>query len=417
MVYSRRAQHNITLEPATEHDVVQTVRFANEHNLPFLAVASGHGAITTVERLQNGIEIWMRQLSSISIAEDGKTATFGGGVLVNNVTDALWSAGKQTVTGGCECVSLLGPGLGGGHGFLQGRHGLISDQFIAMNIVLADGSLHTLNPESELWWAVQGAGHNFGIVTSVTSKIHEVKHPNWAYQSFIFTGDKVEGLYETINRHLLKNGTQSVDIINYSFFFNHPGMDPVSPVIAFFILQEGVDAVDPVYTAPFTALGSSPPCQKAGFVNIRFPIELQTYNISAQRQVYDVFASAIRANPALNGSLFLFEDCSTQGVKAVPHESTAYPFRQSNLLVAPLIIYKSSGAELDERAEELGVSLRQILHEASGQDELHAYVNYAFGNEDVKSWYGYEEWRQERLLALKNKYDPDREFSFYAPIA
>ena len=42
----------------------------------------------------------------------------------------------------------------------------------------------------------------------------------------MFTGDKVEALYGNINKHLLKGGTQSVNIINYSFFFNLPTLDP-----------------------------------------------------------------------------------------------------------------------------------------------------------------------------------------------
>ena len=210
-------------------------------------------------------------------------------------------------------------------------------------------------------------------------------------------------------------------------------------MIAFFILQEGVSVVDKRYTDPFTALGPAvtdsgtgdytklaawtsngekdPPCQKAGFVNTRFPIDLEVYDVPAQRKVYNDFAAGLKATPALNNSLFLFEGYSLQGVKAVPADSTAFPFRQNNLLVAPLIIYSPAGKDLDKKAEKLGESLRQTLFKASGKKELQTYVNYAFGNENTKNWYGYEKWRQDRLLALKNKYDPDRKFSFYAPIA
>ena len=72
---------------------------------------------------------------------------------------------------------------------------------------------------------------------------------------------------------------------------------------------------------------------------------------------------------------------------------------------------------MDEKAAKLGNDLRQILYEGSGRSELHTYVNYAYGDESLQNMYGYEEWRQERLLSLKNKYDPDRKFSFYSPIA
>lgn len=200
-----------------------------------------------------------------------------------------------------------------------------------------------------------------------------------------------------------------------------------------------MDAVDPTYTAPFIALGpvaskggtgdytnlaawtgnalESPPCQKVGLVNTRFPIDLDTYNIQAQRKIYDLFASTLEEIPALNGSLILFEGYSLQGVQAVPEESTAVPFRENHLLVAPLLLYKAENKKLDEQSRKLGEKLRDILFRASGKKERDTYVNYAFGEEGVKNWYGNDAWRLQRLRALKRKYDPKGRFSFYAPIA
>jgi FAD/FMN-containing dehydrogenase len=45
------------------------------------------------------------------------------------------------VTGACECVGLVGPLLGGGHGYLQGFYGLVSDNLISARVVLWDGSV------------------------------------------------------------------------------------------------------------------------------------------------------------------------------------------------------------------------------------------------------------------------------------
>jgi hypothetical protein len=43
-----------------------------------------------------GIEIYLPQLNTISIAKDNKSVTVGGGTNSKNLTDALWAAGKQT---------------------------------------------------------------------------------------------------------------------------------------------------------------------------------------------------------------------------------------------------------------------------------------------------------------------------------
>jgi hypothetical protein len=72
------------------------VKYADSQNISFLAVNGGHGAITTVGKLHGGIEIWLNQLSSVEIAQDGATAKIGGGTLSKTVTDSLWAHGKQT---------------------------------------------------------------------------------------------------------------------------------------------------------------------------------------------------------------------------------------------------------------------------------------------------------------------------------
>ncbi|KAK3381236.1 FAD-dependent oxygenase [Podospora didyma] len=441
--YLEAPKVNIVVVPATENDVVQTVKFAALFNLPFLAFNGVHGAITTLGRMDYGIEIDLSQLSSVQIAPDGMTAKIGGGTLSKTITDTLWPAGKETVTGTCECVSYLGPALGGGHGWLQGHYGLASDQLVSANIVLADGTLRTVDAQSDLWWAIRGAGHNFGIVTSVTSKIYPRTQTSWALKMFIFTGDRLEALYQATNDHLLKNGTQPVSVINYSYWVNIPAIDPNAPVMVFYIIQEGTTAVSPTFTSPFDALGpvstdslsgtyrdlaawtgsalDSPVCVKgAGLANPRFPIYLKTYNTTAQRLVYNLYASAVSSpGSPFSDSSFLWEGYSTQGVKSIDSASSAYAFRGVNdLLIAPTITYTVTDAARDAQARVLGNQLRELLRQGSGSaaQRAPAYVNYAYGDEGPKGWYGEEEWRQARLRGLKRKYDRDGRFSFYAPI-
>ncbi|KAK6829516.1 hypothetical protein PG987_010100 [Apiospora arundinis] len=431
---------DIVVVPSTEEDVVKIVTFANEHSVPFLATNGFHGSVTTLGKMTHGIEIFLSQLSTVEIAQDGKTAKIGGGIRGKALIDALWAAGKQTVTGACECVGYLGPGLGGGHGWLQGHHGLVSDQYLSFNIVLANGTLATIDETSELFWGLKGAGHNFGIVTSVTSKVYDVQFPNYAIETIFFSGDKVEEVYELANDLWITNGTAPEGLNNWSYWFFDPTIDPEKPVIVMYIIQEGVDAVDRIHTAPFHQLGpimtqlksgdyrdlaawtgislADGPCQKTGKANPRFPIYLKSYNPQAQKKIYELFREATTGSPnaPFAGSLFMFEGYSQQGVKAFADDASAFAYRSDNLLIAPLLIYPP-GEELNKKAQELGNRLRQVLFEGSGQATLNTYVNYAYGDETPRAWYGSDSWRQERLASLKQKYDPEGRFSFYAPIA
>lgn len=207
-----------------------------------------------------------------------------------------------------------------------------------------------------------------------------------------------------------------------------------------YIIQEGVDAVDTKYTKPFHDLKplaispqsgtykdlakwtgialESPPCQDFGFNNPRFPIYTKSYNLTAQRLAYDAYASAVSSadSPYFN-SIFMFEDYASAGIRSRDNSASAFGFREDLILAAPLIIYNSTGKAEDASVKELGEKLREIIREGTGRDELHTYVNYAYGTEGPENWYGHEIWRQNRLKALKKKYDPKGKFSFYAPIA
>ncbi|CAK7212664.1 hypothetical protein SCUCBS95973_001540 [Sporothrix curviconia] len=442
---------NLIVVPATEQDVVQTVLFANKQNVPFLATNGAHGSVTSLGGLQGGIEIYLTQLSSIDISADGTTVTVAGGVHSKNLTDALWAANKQTVTGTCECVSYLGPGLGGGHGWLQGHHGLVSDQFLSLNVVLASGELVTVSETSnpDLFWSMRGAGHNFGIVTSVTSKIYDVEFPNYAIQTVTFSGDQVEAAYTLANELFLPGGvsTQPATFSQWSYWFFEPELDASGPVLQFYLIEEGVDAVNATVVDAFNAISplssvpatgtyldlaawtgidiSAGPCQKIGNAYPRFPIYLTQYDPAAVRNAYTLFKEMTTANGSLfTGSLFLFEGYSQEGVKAPGDDATAFAYRADNILGAPMIAYTPDGtAALDQTAANWGTQMRNALWAGASAEgsvgsyaSLHSYVNYAFGDETQDSWYGEDAWRQTKLTSLKKQYDPKGVFSFYAPI-
>ena len=101
----------------------------------------------------------------------------------------------------------------------------MTDQFVSIDVVLASGELETIDASSDLFWAMQGAGHNFGIVTSVTSKVYDIKHRDWAIETLVFSGDKIEEVYKAANKHFVKEGKQDVDVVNWSYWLNDPELD------------------------------------------------------------------------------------------------------------------------------------------------------------------------------------------------
>ena len=105
------------------------------------------------------------------------------------------------MTGLCECVSVAGPLLGGGHSLLQARHGFALDNLISADVVLANGTAVTASSDTnpDLFWALKGAGHNFGIVTSMQLKVYDIQS-NWNVNVFIFTNDKLETVLKIVNQ-------------------------------------------------------------------------------------------------------------------------------------------------------------------------------------------------------------------------
>lgn len=119
----------------------------------------------------------------------------------------------------------MGAGLGGGYGRYEGFYGLVLDNIVDMNVVLANGTRTFVSATSnpDLYWAMRGAGHNFGIVTKLTYKIHDEISPTWYTTTMIFKQDKLEQVFNQLNK-LIANGTMPARVINYALFVLDPSI-------------------------------------------------------------------------------------------------------------------------------------------------------------------------------------------------
>ena len=119
----------------------------------------------------------------------------------------------------------MGPGLGGGFGRYEGYFGLILDNIIEMDVVLADGSFITVSESShpDLYWGMRGAGHNLGIVTRFRIKIYDIPYPSWHTTSLVFTNDKLEAVFQELNA-FAGNSIQPKEAIFYSLYALNPAI-------------------------------------------------------------------------------------------------------------------------------------------------------------------------------------------------
>ncbi|KAI0556212.1 FAD-binding domain-containing protein [Xylaria curta] len=426
------------VQVATEGDIQQSVRYANEHNMAFFGRAGGHGATEAMGLAQNALQIDFRKMSYVDIAADGKSAKIGGGATVKQVVAALEAVGKRTVTGICECVGISAPILGGGHGWLQGEYGLAADQVISARLILGSGEVVTVSKDShpDLFWAIRGAGHNFGLVAEWEYRIYDAnpKAAKWSYEIFMFSGDKLEALF-TLHNEMQK--TQPAHAIHWSYIIRPAALNLDHPILWYAIIYDGPEAEAREYAKPLHDIGSimiqagtatthelaaltfqdsdGPGCAY-GMTSLRFPIGLKTFDVPAVRRVFDYIDQSFQDIPEIAGSFFLLEGYSTQAVQTIDERSTAFPHRADNLLVTSYIQY-APDPRIDPLADAYGRELRRILLDASDDPlHLHAYVNYANGDEDLRAVYGWEDWRLEKLRKLKAQWDPENKFRYYVPL-
>jgi FAD/FMN-containing dehydrogenase len=163
--YLRSGEPGLVLRPGTAAEVAEALAFARQQQVPLAVRSGGHG-ISGRSTNDGGIVIDLARLHGIDVT--GTRVRVESGATWGHVAQALAPSGLAMSSGDFGDVGVGGLATAGGIGFLARKFGLTIDHVTAAELVLADSRIVRADAAEnpDLYWALRGAGANFGIVTA-----------------------------------------------------------------------------------------------------------------------------------------------------------------------------------------------------------------------------------------------------------
>jgi FAD/FMN-containing dehydrogenase len=394
-------------------DVEAVVRLARETGLELAIRSGGHsGAGHSVT--EGGIVLDLSDLKAVDIDVDGRTAWCETGLTAAEVTAAVGAHGLAIGFGDTGSVGIGGITLGGGVGYLSRKFGLTIDDVLAAEVVTADGSRLVVDAENhpDLFWAIRGGGGNFGVVTRIKYRLHEL--PETLGGMLILPATA-----ETISGFIAAAEAAPDELSTIANVMPCPPMPFIAEehhgqlVILALMAYAGDPATGEKVVAPIRALATPLAdmlaAQPYGAI---YPPADPDYHPTAVATT--MFMDRIDADVADEIMSWLSaSDASMRvaqlrvlggAVARVPADATAFAHRASRIMVNIAAFYE--GPEDKKVREEWVAGFASALE----QEDHGAYVNFLVdeGEERVRAAYPGATW--DRLAAIKARYDPTNLF-------
>ncbi|KAJ5263348.1 hypothetical protein N7478_010953 [Penicillium angulare] len=169
----------LVVVPESEEDIKAAINYAQSTGLQVLPAGGGHGSFVPIG--SKTLYMNMKQFNQVSVNSTAHTITVAGGVLTGQVIKAVTEKGFYTTWTNSNAVGFIGGILGGGNPTLAGIHGMQIDQVLSVRLVTGEGKALEVSPSSmgdelALFNAICGAGHGFGVITSLTLKIFPISN-------------------------------------------------------------------------------------------------------------------------------------------------------------------------------------------------------------------------------------------------
>ncbi|MGQ4383346.1 FAD-binding oxidoreductase [Streptomyces sp. SAS_270] len=393
-------------------DVARAVAYAAAEGLPVGVQATGHGLPGSAE---GGVLITTRRMDGVTVDAEARTVRVQAGVRWGQVVEAAAPHGLAPLNGSAPGVGAVSYTLSGGLGILAREFGYAADHVRSLDVVTADGRPRRVTRESDpdLYWALLGGGHNFGVVTEL--EIGLVPVARLYGGSLAFDGREIDPVdvlraYERWTRTVPDGLTSSFAAVPYP---DAPGMPPHLRgryVISVRVAYTGTAEEGEQLVAPLRRIGPAlsdslreMPYTESHTIHSDPDFPHPYYGDSAVLRELDVEAAAqVLARTGPDAPTMCVLQINHLGGALATEAPNSVPHREGRFLVRLLaIISPGAGQEGREAA-------RAVLDPAFGvlaPWTIGRVLNFAFGAGDRPEGL-YDAATHKRLAGLKSTYDP-----------
>jgi FAD/FMN-containing dehydrogenase len=398
-------------------DVIAAVGFARSNDLA-IAVRGGGHSVAGFSTCDNGMVIDLSPMKGVRVDPESQSATVGGGAVWGDVDHETQAHGLATTGGLVSSTGVGGFTLGGGIGWLMRRYGLACDNLVGADVVTADGRLvHASETENaDLFWGLRGGGGNFGIVTQFELELHHVGPMVYAGPIF-YAADADRDLMRLFRDW----ATNAPDDITAVIDLTTAPPLPVIPsewhgkkVAAFIAVSAGPLESGDALVSEFRKvaepiadlLGPMPYHVIQTLIDPLWQKGINSYfkatNLSRfDDELIDRLAELHLAAPGPQCEIHVHQ--MGGAVAQVEEEATAFAERSMPYLLNAVTGWHDPDAGSSHRDWA-----RDVVEAAADATTGRAYVNFLGDTDAARSSYGSKTYN--RLVALKNEYDPSNVF-------
>jgi hypothetical protein len=394
----------------TVEDVIYTVRWTRSHRLPLSVRGGGHDFAGRALS-QNGVVIDLSQMRAVTVDPDTRTAQIQGGATAADLIEAAQKYGLATTTGTVSSVGMSGFTLGGGYGPLTGAYGLGADNLLSAQVVTADGQLLTANAEehADLFWGLRGGGGNFGVVVSLQYRLYPLT--TVLSGALLYPLDQARTVLHRFNEFI---ATAPDELTITSGFIQTPDGDPVLLLSPTYCgsLETGEQAIAPLRTFGTLLVDRVRPIPYNTLIHeldAHTPKGRHYYNQTQSFRGFQPETIEVLLEQGLpfSSPFPLIEFPHFHGAASrVGVSETAFALRQDHLLLLAIAAWEPQSKDDEQRHTQWAQNLSQALAPYAFKG---GYINSLDEKEPERVPLAFGS-NYERLLDLKEKYDPDDVF-------